>query len=749
MAEVQTMAKRKTSGTIAGDLLGGLSSVLVALPSAMAYGLVIYGPLGAGYAGMAVISGLIGTIVIGAVAAATGGTPGLISAPCAPAAAVLSVFAMELMAGGAVAPAAAPLILALAGLGAGILQSVIGMAGGGRLIKYIPYPVVAGYLSGVGLTIVIGQIPKLFGYPKGTSLLAGLTSPSAWQMPGVIVGAVTIAAMLLVPRLKLAIPAPILALVAGIAVYGGLAAVIPGLRTLDHNKLVIGAINASPGELGTYLLDHWRSIGGLKLASLPLVLMPAVTLAVLLSIDTLKTCVILDAMTGNRHDSNRELRAQGMANILSAGFGGLPGAGTMGATLVNLNSGGSGRASGLFESGFAVAILLLLARFMAWIPVSALAGILIVVGLRMIDVKTIQLIRNKATRLDVAVILAVIVSALSFSLLTASGVGIAMAIVLFLREQVRTSVIRHRLTGATAFSKKRRTEAERTTLEQTGPETVVCQLQGQLFFGTADQLYSTLEPDLATARCIILDMKRVRGIDYSAVNTLKQIRRKLEGHHGTLALASVSGGNGENSSLRNYLVSLGLEAAEPSGTAETPVSHGLAYFDTMEAALEWDEDRRLSEKGVTRDTRAFELQSFGLFADLSPGSIDALRQAVELKVFQDGQTVFRQGDAGDSLLFIRSGAVTVSLPLAGGGRHDLAVFQRGDIFGEMAFLDRENRSADALANGTTEIYVLTRQRFDTLASTNPEIGTLLLSSLARELSQRLRLNNVELKALEE
>ncbi|MCX5757102.1 MAG: SulP family inorganic anion transporter, partial [Candidatus Hydrogenedentes bacterium] len=225
-----------------GDCLGGLAAMLVALPSAIAFGLIVYAPLGSVHAGKAAVAGIIGTIALGFVAPVFGGTSKLISAPCAPGAAVLSVFVAELARNGAIQPGMIPLYIALVALLAGLLQFVAGNLGGGKFIKYIPYPVVAGYLNGLGVLILIGQLPKFLGLPKEVKLYEGIFTPDRWQWPCIYVGAVTILAMVLAPRLTKTVPAAIIALGAGIVSYLSLTLTTPALATLEGNKFVIGPI---------------------------------------------------------------------------------------------------------------------------------------------------------------------------------------------------------------------------------------------------------------------------------------------------------------------------------------------------------------------------------------------------------------------------------------------------------------------------------------------------------------------------
>ena len=204
------------------------------------------------------------------------------------------------------------------------------------------------------------------------------------------------------------------------------------------------------------------------LGDLRLILVPTLTLSVLLSIDTLKTGVVLDALTRGRSDSNRELRGQGLANLVSSLTGGVPGAGTMGPTLINVTNGGRTRLSGLVAGGLALAVLLALSALIAWIPVAALAGVLLVVAYRMVDRHSFRLLRHRSTRLDFAVIAAVVLVALTAGLIAASGAGVGLAILLFIRDQMHGSIIRRKRYGNEIASKAQRPPVERQILHERG-----------------------------------------------------------------------------------------------------------------------------------------------------------------------------------------------------------------------------------------------------------------------------------------
>ena len=444
---------------VPGDFWGALAAMLVALPASIAFGVTVYSAIAPSYAAVGALAGIIGATVIGLVASTLGGTDRLISAPCAPAAAVLSAFAIELTSQG-VAPGVIVLLLILLGVLAGIVQVLLGFIGVGRLIKYIPYPVVSGYLSGVGLIIIGSQIPKFVGAAADTGWWAALISPWLWDWRSLAIGGATVLAAVIAPKLTKKVPGTILGVVAGLLTYAVLAMQDPGLWDVTGNRLVIGALGSSTEGYFASITGRWHEIGDLRLGQIAGLLGSALTLAALLSIDTLKTCVVIDQLTRTRHHPNRELVAQGVANIASSAVGGIPGAGTMGATLVNLNSGAVTRASGVLEGLLALVAALLFGSFLAWIPVAALAGILIVIGIRMIDRGPLRFIESRATVFDFAVVLAVVVVALTVGLIAASAVGVGMAIILFVREQIGGSVVRHKVYVNQMSSTWYRPEAE-------------------------------------------------------------------------------------------------------------------------------------------------------------------------------------------------------------------------------------------------------------------------------------------------
>jgi SulP family sulfate permease len=485
------------------------------------------------------------------------------------------------------------------------------------------------------------------------------------------------------------------------------------------------------------VVGRWSSIGNLTMETFARLLMPAATLAVLLSIDTLKTCVVLDALTRSRHNSNRELVGQGLGNIAASVLGGVPGAGTMGATLVNISSGAQSRVSSVMEGVLALVAFLLLGSFIAWVPIAALAGILIVIGVRMIDRSSLQLLKSRPTILDFAVIAAVIVTALTVSLIAASGVGIALAVVLFIREQIGGAVVRRKAFGNQMFSKQVRLPAEMAILEKRGAGAVIFELQGSLFFGTTDQLYTALEPELKTCSYLILDMHRVQSVDVTAAHMLEQIEDTLAERKAVLLFSALPRDLPSGRDMRTYFDQVGL--VRPG--------HHVKPFDELDEALEWVEDRFIAAENIERAMEtALELRDIDLFRSRKAETLAALEAVMEKRSAKAGEAIFNRGETGDELFLIRRGAVRVVLPLPGGQARHLATFSRGDFIGEMAFLDHHVRSANAVAFTDTDLFVLSRKRFDALAEEHRMLAINLLEGIARVLAIRLRYANAELES---
>ncbi|MDP1651114.1 MAG: SLC26A/SulP transporter family protein [Rhodocyclaceae bacterium] len=737
MLETATRLLSQSRAHLAGDIWGGLAAMLVALPSAIAFGVAIFSPLGGSLAAQGALAGILGATALGLIAPAFGGSSRLITAPCAPAAAVLSALAIGFMQQG-VAAETVLLLLALIGLLAGVIQIGLGLAGIGRLIKFIPYPVVSGYLSGVGLIIIGSQIPKWLGAPTGTTFLGALGTPSQWALPSIIVGTVVILAMVVTPRLTKIVPAAILALLAGVGTYLLLGLFDPELLKTEGNPLLIGALAQGDGSLGDSIGQHVQALQGFGFDIVIKVLVPALTLALLLSIDTLKTCVVIDAMTNSHHDSNRELIGQGLGNIAASVVGGIPGAGTMGASLINVASGGTTKAAGLMTGVFSLGAFLLLAPLIAWVPIAALAAILIVIGVRMIDRHSLNFFFTPSTRFDFFVILAVILVAIFGNLIAASGVGVALAILLFVREQTKSSVVRNRIEGGEILTKRARTPEDIERLAREGSAVVVFELQGSLFFGTASQLLTALEPEIGKYKYIILNMRRVQSLDVTATHVLEQIKNRLEENNAFLVFCDIPKDLPSGLKMKRFLKETGVVM---------PTNKAFAFRQLAEA-IDWLEAQELSGmQAAPADAAQLELRAIPLLAGCSKEAVAALEAVVELRSIKAGKRVFKAGAECNELFMIRRGTVRITVPLHKKESYHLSTCGPGDLIGDMGFIESASHAVDALAITDCEVYMLSREHFEVLALMHDDLLFALFGTIARTLATRLHATITELQAL--
>ncbi len=719
--------------------------MLVALPSSIAFGVAAYAALGRDFVANGVLAGIFGAIATGLLSSPLGGAPRLISAPCAPAAAVLSAFAVEMIstrgAGEAMSAARIAALMSVVGLASGALQFLYAAIGGGKLIKFIPYPVVSGFSSGVGALIFASQIPGFLGFSPSAGLMAGLSMSEHWKWQGIAVGLATVAGILAAPKLTKAVPATIIGLAAGMLTYFGLGLGFPELLTQSGNKLLLGPVGGGMAPVLPHLAEQWKSIGAIEPSDWKLLIVPALALSALLSIDTLKTCVIVDALTRSRHDSRRTLIGQGIGNVASALIGGMPGAASSGPTMVSLNSGGQTRRSSLFEGCFVLLAFVLFGNLAGWLPLAALAGLLMVVACKTMDWTSFQLLHSRSTLLDFVVIWAVILAAVRFGLLAATGAGLALAVIIFLRDQIRGPVLHRKIYGNEISSKKNRLPAQSQALEAHGGQTVICQLQGALFFGTADQLYVELEADLKRCRCIILDMRRVRSVDFTAAHMLELIEALLQERGAFLLFSHMPATLPAGQNLEAYFHKVGV----------TDRQDNVKLFAELDEAIAWAEDRLLEQQHLLQDENAqtpLGLAEIEPFREIEPPqSIAAIQACAAERSVAAGQTVFQCGDGGDELLLIRRGGVRIELPVGDGRHRTLAYFGRGNFFGEMAFLDHRARSANAVATAQTDLFVLRRSDFDEICRERPLLHGAVLGRLATVLAVRLRRANVELRSL--
>ena len=301
---------------------------------------------------------------------------------------------------------------------------------------------------------------------------------------------------------------------------------------------------------------------------------------------------------------------------------------------------------------------------------------------------------------------------------------------------MKQSPVRARADATLVRSTRRRLPAEDAALAAHGGEAAVLALQGDLFFGTADRLLTELEPDLATRRFVLLDLSRVGDVDLTAARILAQGEARLAARGGLLLLSGAR--------------APGTLAAALDDAAQRPRRAPARPFASRDEALEWCEERILEAHLPERPSHlALPLEEMELLAGLAPDALAALAGRARVVRARDGERVFRAGDPGDSMFLVRLGRVRLVVPGERGRELMLGVFGRGDVVGELAFIDGRRRSADAVACAETELYQLTREAFDAAAREVPALREELAARLNRVLTFRLRVTTQQLRAAEE
>lgn len=721
--------------SIAADGWAALSTMLVVMPASIAFGMTIYLGLGDGYAMMGALAGVLAAISLGFVAGVFGATERMMTTPSAPAAAVLAAFVV-----GSVQQSITPdmiiLLMTLLGVLTGIFQIVIGFTRIGSLIKYIPHTVVSGYLTVVGLIIISSQLPTLLGVHSSGGFVS-LLSPEHWQWIAASVGAVTAITMWVTSYFLPRWPATLLGMSVGIVSYFMLSVWQPQLRQLVDNPYVLGAFDVSLQGYVDTLSERWLAIGHITLAQVATLFGSALTLAVLLSIDTLKTAIVVDQFTHSNHEPNQELVAQGLANMASAAVGGVAGSGNMGATMVNVSSGAQTRYALLVSALLMCVVLLALLSLLAWLPKATLAAVLIVIGVRMIDLNALKLITSRSTIMDFGVVVIMVIVGLSFDLIAASVVGVVLSIALYLRAQVGHSSILRKSFLNQRSSSWYRTEEEVRKLEQKGASTVIFELQGSLFFGVARELYAELAQEAQMREVVIIDLLRVQSIDVTAAHVLAQIQAILSARGARLVICQLPDAQGAD--MKDLLGQLNVIGA----TIDTKL------FLTLDEAIEWAENKLLgyAELSVS-ELPLLSIADMDVFKNSSESSLQDLSALLVERHFNKGDKVYDVGDNGNELYFIRRGQTTINAPIGGGRRlHHIATLGQGNFFGGLSFLDKHAREDAALAQTDLDVFVLTREQFDQLTASHKRLGFEILQSIAHSLGQRLRRSDAELTLL--
>lgn len=521
------------TGKFRGNLMGGLTAAVVSLPMALAFGVA---------SGAGPQAGLYGAVMVGFWAALAGSSRTLISEPTGPMTLMIATVMTGLAANH---PENALAIGFTVVMVAGLFQMLFGALKLGRYITLMPYSVISGFMSGIGVLLMILQLAPLLGHatPSGgaPAILAALPRLiGAARVPELLLGAIALVILFGFPASwRRRIPAQLAVLIFG-TVYAGIFFSQAGLRTIGPIPMGLPSLQLpfiTPDLVGQILVD------GLLLAMLG-------------SIDTVLTAMIADSLTRDRHNTDRELVGQGVANLVSGLFGGLPGAGATMGTVVNIQAGATTRAAGIFRALVLFGVMLAAAPLLENVPLVVLSAITFKVGLDILDWSFLR----RAHRVSIPATLimyGVLAITVFVDIMVAVGIGVFIANLITIDRLTRLQCTNIKTLHATSSDPYVLPAAERALLNEAGDRIVLLHLSGPMIFGVAKSI-SLEQAAMQEARVVIIDLTEVPMLSVTVGVALENVIREAESHDCTVLLA----GAGER--IQETLKALGVAGPESS-----------------------------------------------------------------------------------------------------------------------------------------------------------------------------------------
>ncbi len=495
---------------LASDVVAGIIVAIIALPLSIALALA---------SGVGPEQGIYTAIIAGFVIALFGGSHVQISGPTAAFATIVAgIVAKNGMEG-----------LVVATVLAGIILILLGVCRLGALIKFIPLTITTGFTAGIAVTIVIGQLKDFFGvtYPTGMATIetmekleAFIAGLGTFNTHALVVGAVSLAVLIIMPKISQKVPASLVAVIVGILM----------VKFLPLNVNTIGDLYTISSDLPTFKFPSFSY--NMVRTALP----DAFTIAILAAIESLLSCVVADGMIGKKHRSNTELVAQGLGNIASALFGGIPATGAIARTAANVKNGGNTPISGMVHAIVLLLVLVLLMPLAGWIPMPTIAAILFMVAYNMCQWRSFVHLLKTESKTDSVVLLISFGLTVFFDLVMAIYVGMLLACLLFMKRMSDETELK----GWTYLDYLTPEEREKDAahLMDVPMAVRVYEISGPLFFGDANVLDRIVVADFT--RCLIIRMRAVPYLDSTAMSSLIQLYERCKRHNITLILSHVN-----------------------------------------------------------------------------------------------------------------------------------------------------------------------------------------------------------------
>ncbi len=707
------------------DVLGGSAASVLTVTFGLSYSLLIFaGPL-APYLSYGVAATFISSAVLAAVIGIGSSLPFAVAGPESSTAAMTGILASStverIIAADPSAPLLAPVLLtlALASVVTGLVLCGFGMTRMGRAIRYVPYPVIGGFLGATGCLILLGAVRVITGQRLQFATLDRFDNALTLSE---LAAACAMALVLYLTwhrsRTSFGLPA--------ILVGGVIAAhIVFWLAGISLAQAQAAGWTFQPPPAVNFMLP-WSADA---IRSYPWYALPEISGNFIAVVFVTASCTLfnttgIEVATQREANLERELNVTGIANALSGAFGGYTGCVSISRSILNFNSGGTGPLSGLTVAAISLLMLAFAPTLLGYMPKFVLGGLLIYLGADQLHKWIIQS-RRRLSVAEYLSLLAIIVIIVQWGFIAGILIGVVIGCATFALSASRIDSIKYSFDGTEYRSSLDRSREDQAVLSAHGDKIQGLNLQSYLFFGSANRLYQHVKALLARhpeCRFLLFDFKLVTGIDSSAAYSFAQIKRAAQDRGIKLVLVHLP------------------PAAEKALRSSEFVSHEVSIVPELDRALEWCENELIAQHQGREQEEASLHDWFTRILGSEQDAAGLIPRCRRLEVGA-GEVIVSAGDAADSMHFILDGRVGIMVPAGEGGTTRVRSLGRYTTIGEMGLVSQAPRSATIQAEAASILYVLSAHQFEALKAENPLLGQKLLTYFVAVMAERLTFAN--------
>lgn len=707
------------------DILGGTAASVLTVTFGLSYALLIFaGPLSP-YLSYGITATFVSSAVLAAVVGLGSSLPFAIAAPDSSTAAVTGILAASLVerveAANLSAPLLSPVLITL-GLSTaltGIVLCGLGLTRMGRAIRYVPYPVVGGFLGATGLLIVMGAIRVITNHPVQLGTLLSFTNSVTLSE---LCAACAMAVVLYLTWHRSRNPFGLPIILVGGVLTAHLAFWVAGVSLEEARAM---GWTFQPPPQATFMMPwHTDDLARYPWFAVPDLLGNLVAVIFVTASSTLFNTTGIEVAVHREANLERELNVTGTANILAGVLGGYPGCSSISRSVLNFSSGGRGRLSGLTVSALSLLMLAVAPELLGFIPKFVLGGLLLYLGADQLH-KWIIESRKRLSKLEYLSLIAIIVIIVAWGFVPGILIGVVIGCATFAFSAARVELIKYSFDGSEYRSSLDRSRDDQEVLLAHGGKIQGLNLQSYLFFGSANRLYQHVKQLLherPECRYLLFDFKLVTGVDSSAAYSFAQIKRSA----GDLGVELI-------------LVHLSV-AAEKVLRSSDFIRDGVTIIPELDRALEWCENELISQhQGLAQEEASLRDWFTGIL-DSEDDADELIRRCQRLEV-EAGDVIVQAGGPADSMHFILDGRVGIMVPADDDRTTRVRSLGRYTTIGEMGLVSRTPRSATIQAEVDSVLYVLNTHQFDAIRTEDPALSQKLLTYFVSVMAERLTFAN--------